>query len=291
VTLRLIVRASGDGGQNGHVGHQTPILTSRTDLTAGELAWRMSARWRQENYFKYAREHFALDALDSHADTAADLTRPVPNPAKTDALNGVATARASLTAAQAGMTAAIEQAGQRARHSGSAGKATVDPSAARALAEAEQALQQAQDAPARPSATCRSDRSGPTPERWKPNASSSPTPSGSAPTTPKAPWPACSVPTTPAATTKPARCCAKRSPCPATCRSPAAPCTCGSTQPAHPAAAAPSPPSAPSSPPPTPATPAPTSSSPSASKAKTPLHDRSPHVRSSGLGADVLAPA
>src|SRR5660397_8488 len=55
--LRLVVRRSPDG-------HQTPILTNRSDLTAAELAHRMAARWRQENYFKYAREHFALDALD-----------------------------------------------------------------------------------------------------------------------------------------------------------------------------------------------------------------------------------
>ena len=59
--LRLIVRASPGG-------HQTPILTNRTDLSAAQITYRMAARWRQENYFKYAREHFALDALDSYAD-------------------------------------------------------------------------------------------------------------------------------------------------------------------------------------------------------------------------------
>jgi len=42
VTLRLIVRRSPDG-------HQTPILTSRTDLSAAQIAWRMSRRWRQAN--------------------------------------------------------------------------------------------------------------------------------------------------------------------------------------------------------------------------------------------------
>ena len=74
-------------------GHQTPILTNRTDLTAGEVAYRMSNRWRQENYFKYAREHFALDALDSYADQPDDLTRLVPNPAKAHAISQVAAAR------------------------------------------------------------------------------------------------------------------------------------------------------------------------------------------------------
>ncbi|TVP72083.1 MAG: helix-turn-helix domain-containing protein, partial [Nitriliruptor sp.] len=57
LTLRQIVRLSADT-------HQTHILTSRFDLPAGEIAARMFNRWRQENYFRYARQHFALDALD-----------------------------------------------------------------------------------------------------------------------------------------------------------------------------------------------------------------------------------
>ncbi len=44
-------------------GRQTPILTNRQDLTAVEVAYRMFNRWRQENYFKYMGEEFALDAL------------------------------------------------------------------------------------------------------------------------------------------------------------------------------------------------------------------------------------
>jgi hypothetical protein len=59
-------------------GHQTPIRTNRTDLSAPEVAYRMAPRWRQENYFKYAREHFALDALNSYPDTGDDLDRLVP---------------------------------------------------------------------------------------------------------------------------------------------------------------------------------------------------------------------
>ncbi len=94
LTLRLIVRRSPDG-------HQTPILTNRTDLSAPEIAYRMAARWRQENYFKYAREHFALDALDSHADQGDDLDRLVPNPAKAHAKDLVAGARADLITAHA----------------------------------------------------------------------------------------------------------------------------------------------------------------------------------------------
>ena len=61
---------------------QIHALTSRTDLTAGEVCWRMTSRWREENYFRYARTHFALDALDSYAAAPDDPDRQVPNPAK-----------------------------------------------------------------------------------------------------------------------------------------------------------------------------------------------------------------
>ena len=44
-------------------GHQTLILTSRRDLPAAQVAYRMFDRWRQENFFKYLREEYALDAL------------------------------------------------------------------------------------------------------------------------------------------------------------------------------------------------------------------------------------
>jgi transposase-like protein len=126
LTLRLIVRRSPGG-------HQTPILTNRTDLSAAHVAYRMAARWRQENYFKYAREHFALDALDSYADQSDDLRRLVPNPAKAYAGDQINGARAQLAAAQVGVVDAIDAAGIRARQPGSGGKATVDPAAGQAL--------------------------------------------------------------------------------------------------------------------------------------------------------------
>ena len=37
-------------------GHQTPILTSRRNLPAAQVAYRMFDRWRQENFFKVRRE-------------------------------------------------------------------------------------------------------------------------------------------------------------------------------------------------------------------------------------------
>jgi hypothetical protein len=62
-------------------GHQTPILTSRRDLPPAQVAYRMFDRWRQENFFKYLREEYALDALVEYAAVPDDPTRQVPNPA------------------------------------------------------------------------------------------------------------------------------------------------------------------------------------------------------------------
>lgn len=61
-------------------GHQTPILTTRLDLPAAQVAYRMFERWRQENFFKYLREEYALDALADYAVVPDDATREVPNP-------------------------------------------------------------------------------------------------------------------------------------------------------------------------------------------------------------------
>lgn len=72
--LRQLTRLAEDG-------HQTPILTSRRDLPAAQVAYWMFNRWRQENFFKYLREEYALDALADHAVVPDDATREVPNPA------------------------------------------------------------------------------------------------------------------------------------------------------------------------------------------------------------------
>jgi len=63
-------------------GHQTPILTSLDAevVAAARVAALMLARWRQENFFKYARAHLGLDVLSTYAaETAVD--HDVPNPA------------------------------------------------------------------------------------------------------------------------------------------------------------------------------------------------------------------
>jgi len=68
-------------------GHQTAIISTNYKLEFIALAVRMFARWAQENYFKYAREHFNLDRLAGYC--TQEITDPmeVVNP-KYRALDG-----------------------------------------------------------------------------------------------------------------------------------------------------------------------------------------------------------
>jgi len=63
-------------------GHQTPILTSLTGPAPAKIACLIFARWRQENFFKYSKEHHGLDQLLGYAWADADGARLVPNPAR-----------------------------------------------------------------------------------------------------------------------------------------------------------------------------------------------------------------
>ncbi len=62
-------------------GHQTAILSTdyRSDLTL--LAAAMFARWNQENFFKYMREHFGLDRLVEYGISPLPDTTRLVNPA------------------------------------------------------------------------------------------------------------------------------------------------------------------------------------------------------------------
>lgn len=83
-------------------GHQTHIVTTRSDAVA-VVAHTMFSRWRQENFFRYLRAHYGLDALDSYATIADDLTRSVPNPAKRPAAARASEARRRLAEIEDGL--------------------------------------------------------------------------------------------------------------------------------------------------------------------------------------------
>lgn len=54
-------------------GHQTPILTTNFQAPLTALAVSLFARWSQENFFRYMREHYSLDRLVEYG------TEPVPD--------------------------------------------------------------------------------------------------------------------------------------------------------------------------------------------------------------------
>jgi hypothetical protein len=77
-------------------GHQTQVITSRWDLRDIEVAYRMFERWRQENFFKYMREEFLLDALIDYQIEPEDPTRTIPNPERRALDKEIRAARADL---------------------------------------------------------------------------------------------------------------------------------------------------------------------------------------------------
>ncbi|MCP4966557.1 MAG: hypothetical protein GY926_15175 [bacterium] len=105
--LRQVTRLSDNG-------HQTQVLTSRWDLCDIEVAYRMFERWRQENFFKYMREEFLLDALSDYQVEPDDPTRTVPNPQRRVLNKQIHSARAELAKLeQAYGAAAIDNPEQR----------------------------------------------------------------------------------------------------------------------------------------------------------------------------------
>ena len=79
---------------------QMHILTTRRDLPAAEIRYRMGSRWRQENHYRYARIHLDLDSHDTYRAGEDDRTRMVPNPAKKPAYQQVEKARRALHSAE-----------------------------------------------------------------------------------------------------------------------------------------------------------------------------------------------
>ena len=65
----------------GEDGHQTSILTTNFQSPMTTLAVSLFARWSQENFFRYMREHYGLDRLVEYGTEAIPDTIQVVNPA------------------------------------------------------------------------------------------------------------------------------------------------------------------------------------------------------------------
>ena len=99
-------------------GHQTAIVTTRNDLSIEVVAYRMFERWTQENFFRYMRQHFALDALVTYAVEPADPERTIPNPERKALAKALALNRAALKELE-------EEYGQQARTNSEAQRPTM----------------------------------------------------------------------------------------------------------------------------------------------------------------------
>lgn len=62
-------------------GKQVPILSTNRLLSSERLAVVMFARWTQENFYRYMREHFGLDGLIEYGTAPVPETVSVVNPA------------------------------------------------------------------------------------------------------------------------------------------------------------------------------------------------------------------
>lgn len=62
-------------------GHQTALLATDYQSALGPVAVAMFARWSQENFFKYARQHYGLDRLVDYGTEPISDPTPVVNPA------------------------------------------------------------------------------------------------------------------------------------------------------------------------------------------------------------------
>ena len=61
-------------------GHQTPILTTNFQAPMTTLAASLFARWSQENFFRYMREHYSLDRLMEYGTESIPDAVSVVNP-------------------------------------------------------------------------------------------------------------------------------------------------------------------------------------------------------------------
>jgi hypothetical protein len=82
-------------------GRQISIVSTHYGPEPRLLAALLFARWSQENYFRYMRQHYGLDALVEHGTEAMPDTAYTTNPARRKLEAGVKQKRAQLKRTQA----------------------------------------------------------------------------------------------------------------------------------------------------------------------------------------------
>ena len=99
--MRQVTKLGHDGGR------QTQVLTSRQDLPAAEVLCRMFDRWRQENFFKYMRQEYALDGLVDYDLQPVDPETDRPNPERKAVEKELQRAKAELRKQEAAFGKAL----------------------------------------------------------------------------------------------------------------------------------------------------------------------------------------
>ena len=77
-------------------GRQVPLITTHPTMPLERVAGAMFSRWSQENFFKYMREEFNLDALTVHELEPVDPDATVVNPDRRELDNAVRNATSRL---------------------------------------------------------------------------------------------------------------------------------------------------------------------------------------------------
>ena len=83
-------------------GHQTSLVSTAYRQLGREDAAQLFGRWSQENFFRYAMEHFAIDALNEYqTEKIPGTKRPVVNPARRELDRQFRALRSKLTRSHA----------------------------------------------------------------------------------------------------------------------------------------------------------------------------------------------
>ena len=88
-------------------GRQVPVITTHPQMPLPQVAGAMFSRWSQENFFKYLREQFNLDALPTHDLEPLDPDAQVVNPVRRALDKTIKRVRSRLAAARDRLAAAL----------------------------------------------------------------------------------------------------------------------------------------------------------------------------------------
>lgn len=95
-------------------GKQIPIICTNPSLSAGEIVYRLSRRWREENCFKYMTQHFGIDLLTTYkTEVAPDKVISRPHPERKEVNGLIKHKQSELGKLQAELAKKIQESGEK----------------------------------------------------------------------------------------------------------------------------------------------------------------------------------